>query len=84
MSDGAQRRAFTARPAKGVDADAWVRADGLAIPTPKADLYGARLTIDITPDLRGRIKMTAFRRGTTVADMLRTLLEQSFPPEGER
>jgi len=29
--------------------------------------------------LRGRIKVTAFRRGMTVADMLRDLLAREFP-----
>jgi hypothetical protein len=42
------------------------------------------LTIDVTPDLRGRIKIAAFRRGTTVADMLRDVLAREFPPsEGD-
>ena len=45
----------------------------------KPDVYTARLTIDITPDLRGRIKVIAFRRGVTVADMLRELLKREFP-----
>lgn len=84
MSDSVQRRVFTARPAKAADADAWVRAaDGLAERPAKADLYSARLTIDVTPELRGRIKMAAYRRGTTVADMLRALLDQSYPAERE-
>lgn len=39
----------------------------------------ARLTIDVTPDLRGRIKIAAFERGVTVAYMLRTLLLKAFP-----
>ncbi len=42
--------------------------------------FTARLTIDVTPDLRGRIKITAFRRGITVADMLRDLFAREFPP----
>jgi hypothetical protein len=42
--------------------------------------FTARLTIDITPELRGRIKVAAFRRGITVADMLRELLAREFPP----
>ena len=29
--------------------------------------------------LRGRIKIAAFRRGLTAADMLRALLEREFP-----
>ena len=45
----------------------------------------ARLTIDITPELRGRIKVAAFRRGVTVAVMLRELLVREFPPiEGDQ
>ena len=59
---------------------AWVRT-----PEPSAaragtgDLFTARLTIDVTPELRGRIKITAFQRGLTVADMLRDLLAREFP-----
>ena len=46
--------------------------------------FTARLTIDVTPELRGRIKIAAFRRGVTVADMLRDLLAREFPPtEGD-
>ncbi|MFK9892497.1 hypothetical protein ACJEND_24380, partial [Escherichia coli] len=32
-----------------------------------------------TPALRSRIKIAAFQRGETVADMLRTLLAREFP-----
>lgn len=39
----------------------------------------ARLTVDVTPDLRARIKITAFERGVTVAYMLRLLLLKAFP-----
>jgi hypothetical protein len=72
------RRSFVARPG---NADDWVKT---AEPAPEnkpsaAETYTARLTIDITPALRGRIKITAFRRGQTVADMLRTLLAREFP-----
>jgi hypothetical protein len=52
---------------------------------PDAAVFSARLTIDVTSELRGRIKIAAFRRGVTVADMLRDLLAREFPPaEGER
>jgi hypothetical protein len=34
----------------------------------------------VTPELRGRIKIDAFGRGVTVADMLRELLSREFPP----
>jgi hypothetical protein len=55
----------------------WIAArDGVA---PRADVYTARLTIDVTPALRTRIKLAAFGRGLTVAEMLRGLLEREFP-----
>ena len=69
MSGRNDKRGFAARPS----------AHGRA-----AAIYTARLTIDITPDLRGRIKVAAFSRGVTVADMLRELLGREYPePEGE-
>ena len=72
---------FAARPG---DPEAWVRAPepGPTPATGKADVYTARLTIDVTPELRGRIKVAAFTRGLTVADMLRAMLEQAFPELG--
>ena len=57
-------------------------ADVTATCDPEAQAYTARLTIDVTPELRGRIKVTAFRRGVTVADMLRALLLREFPEDG--
>lgn len=45
----------------------------------KRNVFSARLTIDVTPDLRSRIKITAFERGVTVAYMLRLLLLEAFP-----
>jgi arginine decarboxylase-like protein len=45
----------------------------------EASLFTARLTIDVTPEQRGRIKVTAFQREQTVADMLRELLAREFP-----
>jgi len=36
----------------------------------------------VTPALRGRIKIAAFQRGLTVADMLRALLDREFPADG--
>ena len=62
-------------------ASTWVRqADAPEVPA-KASIYTARLTIDVTPMLRGRIKVVAFRRGTTAADMLRELLEREYPED---
>jgi len=37
------------------------------------------LTLDVTPALRARIKIEAFTRGLTVAEMLRALLEDESP-----
>lgn len=80
MSRDATRRGFATRPG---DAEAWVRAPGTTNGAAnRADIYTARLTIDVTPALRGRIKVAAFRRGQTVADMLRAMLEQAFPDAG--
>lgn len=82
MSDRLPRKAFASRP---VDPESWVRA-GKAPPKGKGDAAGftARLTIDVTPDQRARIKITAFERGVTVAGMLRDLLRREFPPsDGE-
>ena len=63
-------------------ASTWVRqADVPEIPA-KASIYTARLTIDVTPALRGRIKVVAFRNGVTAADMLRELLEREYPEDG--
>ena len=79
MTDRKPKRGFVARP---TDPDAWIRA-----PEPAADRssdpgFTARLTIDVTPALRGRIKIIAFQRGITVADMLRDLLAREFPEDG--
>ena len=73
-----RKQGFAARPASPDD---WVRASGDGRPAPTGtDAYTARLTLDVTPELRGRIKIAAFRRGLTAADILRTLLEREFPP----
>lgn len=71
----ARRPAFAARPG---GAEAWVR-QAVASPPPKSELYEARLTLDISKALRGRIKVAAFQRGVTVAEMLRAMLEEAFP-----
>lgn len=82
MSERSERRGFAARP---TNPDAWIKAAD-APTTRGADTaaFTARMTIDVTPDLRGRIKIIAFKRGVTVADMLRELLAREFPPiEGD-
>ena len=74
---------FASRPG---NPDSWVRAaDAPATGKTATEAFTARLTIDIAPELRGRIKVAAFRRGVTVAVMLRELLVREFPPiEGDQ
>ena len=79
MTERSNRRGFAARPC---DAESWIKANDAPSRRPhEAAAFTARLTIDITPALRGRIKVAAFRRGITVADMLRDLLAREFPNE---
>lgn len=78
MTGRSHKRAFTARPA---DPESWVKApQPRPVRSGNAANFTARLTIDVTPDLRGQIKIAAFQRGVTVADMLRDLLAREFPP----
>ncbi|MBB4383332.1 hypothetical protein [Bradyrhizobium sp. SBR1B] len=79
MSEHPTRRGFASRPG---DAESWIKASD----TPQrskddAAAFTAPLTIDVTPALRGRIKVAAFQRGVTVADMLRELLAREFPTD---
>ena len=64
--------------------EAWIRrgTEDRKATVPRADIFTARLTIDVTPELRGRIKVAAFEQGTTVAELLRILLEKTFPVPG--
>jgi hypothetical protein len=76
-----KRVTISAKPTSG-HADAWVLQGNGVLPdssTPRAEIYTARLTIDVTPELRGRIKVQAFQKGMTVAELLRRLLDQEFP-----
>lgn len=73
-----QRAPIGRRP--GADpASAWVQQVDAVMATAKASVYTARLTIDVTPVMRGRIKVIAFQRGITAVEMLRELLEREFP-----
>ncbi|MCR5857435.1 hypothetical protein [Mesorhizobium sp. J428] len=77
MSGRAPKRGFASRPA---DPERWIKApDAPSARDAGAAGFTARLTIDVTPELRGRIKIAAFQRGVTVADMLRELLAREFP-----
>ncbi len=77
MSRAPGKPRFASRPG---DPESWIKAADTP-PTGKTtgEAFTARLTIDITPELRGRIKVAAFRRGITVTDMLRDLLAREFP-----
>ena len=71
------KRGFATRPG---DPETWIKAaDAASARAVDPAVYSARLTIDVTPDQRARIKIAAFRRGVTVADMLRELLAHEFP-----
>jgi len=72
VTERSRRRSFTARPS---DAESWVRTPEPPINHATTAEFIARLTIDVTPALRGRIK-------TAVADMLRALLDREFPDKG--
>ena len=80
MTGDGSRRGFAARPG---DADRWIRSsDPAQSPrTSGTDAFTARLTIDVTPALRRRMKLVAVTRGTTVADMLRALFAREFPDD---
>ncbi len=79
MTGRQPKRGFASRPG---DPESWVRAPDRSAGRGPSDEFTARLTIDVTPALRGRIKVAAFRRGLTVADMLRALLAREFPDDG--
>lgn len=69
---------FAARPG---DADRWIRSAEPSVRIGHANT--ARLTIDVTPATRTRLKLAAVQRGETVADMLRALIAREFPEPGE-
>jgi len=78
MTATTPKRGFASRPG---DPESWIRsAEPAAARAVDANAFTARLTIDVTPDQRARIKIAAFQRGITVADMLRELLAREFPP----
>ena len=66
MSGRASKRGFAARPG---DVESWIKASD-APPRRMDDgaAFTARPTIDVTPTLRGRIKVAAFQRGVIATD----------------
>lgn len=74
------------RPSSSGAAERWVHRDADAtpeIPSLKREIFAARLTIDVTQELRGRIKIAAFSSGSTVADLLRQVLQREFGDRGD-
>lgn len=70
---------FATRPGP---ADRWIAGNkpgGAASP----ENFSARLTIDVTPAMRRRLKLAAVRQGTTVADLMRALINEHFPEAGK-
>jgi hypothetical protein len=78
-----KRVSFASKTVRDAAAETWVLEGnaGGEIARTKAEQFTARLTLDVTPDLRARIKVAAFRDGVTVADRLRELLEREFRRE---
>lgn len=82
MSNHSSHQGFASRPA---DPERWVKAAERKSDVGASNGFTARLTIDVTPDQRARIKIVAFQRGITVADMLRDLFAREFPiTDGEK
>ncbi len=77
-SSAESKRAPIGRKPAADPAATWVRQADAPEVAAKASIYTARLTIDVTPALRGRIKVIAFQRGVTTAEMLRELLEREY------
>lgn len=79
-----RRMPFGQRPSADPSLEAWVRQDKHTALQPgpqRADIYTARMTLDVTPEMRARIKVAAFKQGRTVTDLLRELLEKHFPED---
>jgi hypothetical protein len=78
MTERQPKRGFASRPG---DPEAWIRTPDRSAERSPGEKFTARLTIDVTPALRGRIKVAAFLCGLTVAEMPRALLEREFHDE---
>lgn len=75
------------RPANEVSVETWIRASksdrhrhGAAGP----NRYAVRLSVDVSRELRSRIKIAAFTQGSTVAMLLRQLLQREFGEDSKR
>lgn len=75
------------RPTAAIRAEGWVRSGGEPAEdgeTALRDLYPARLTVEVSRELRGRIKIAAFRQGFTVAKLVRDILQREFGDDSDR
>jgi len=66
------------RPMADPQAEAWIQQRAKA-ERQEGDRQTARMTLDVTPALRTRIKLAAIERGVTMAQVLRDVLEREFP-----
>lgn len=82
MTTRAPKAGFTSRPHT---ADAWIAGteDRPSTPASPPTANTARLTVDVTPQLRRRLKLAALHSGVSVADMLRALLNREYPDDAE-
>ena len=83
MTRRGSKRDFVSRPR---DPDTWIRAPERTVSKngAKADQFTARLTVDVTPELRGRIKVAAFRRGVTRRRIAPRPARPRVPPPSRR
>jgi hypothetical protein len=79
----ARRLSLGDKPTTNPVAESWIRQGAQNGGVAAGNPLTARLTIDVTPSLRGRIKIIAFERGVTVAEMLRDLLEREYSNRSE-
>lgn len=76
---------FGTKKGREAAADAWVQS--AAAPqsplssTPSDDIPMKRLTIDVSEDLHKRIKTQCAANGLKMADEIRAILEERFPPQ---
>lgn len=73
-----KRIGIGARPMADPRAEAWIQ-QRVEAGRQQDDRQTARMTLDVTPALRTRIKLKSIERGVTMAQMLREVLEREFP-----
>lgn len=73
-----KRIGIGARPMADPRAEAWIQ-QRVEAGRQQDDRQTVRMTLDVTPALRTRIKLKSIERGVTMAQMLREVLEREFP-----